>query len=212
MSKASEVLKKYLPEKAIEPALALLRSEPIDLKISKPRKTKLGDYRFPKAGSMHHRISVNADLNPYAFLITLVHEVAHLKAFKAYGKMIRPHGAEWQKCFIALCEPFFEREVFPDKIAKALRQSLYKGTASSCTDLELYRCLKQYDQQKGNFCSLEHIPDGSYFELNNGRLFRKGPRLRKRFKCLNLTNGREYMVHPLAEVLPVNKENQHKSA
>ncbi|MDZ7848645.1 MAG: hypothetical protein U5L96_18960 [Owenweeksia sp.] len=74
--------------------MALLRSEPVMLKIVSPRKTKFGDYRFPQKRDPRHRISLNSNLNPFAFLITLIHEMAHLKAFKDYGHKIKAHGPE----------------------------------------------------------------------------------------------------------------------
>lgn len=211
MSRASQILVKYLPEGSVDEALKLLQSEPIDFKISKPRKTKLGDYRFPRKGSSHHRISVNADLNPYAFLITLVHEVAHLKAFKLYGRGIKPHGSEWQQVFRELCDPFFALKVFPDDVEQALRKSLQKGHASSCTDLDLHRSLQQFKQQDSELVTVESLAANSYFSLGRDKLFKKGPRLRKRYRCLNMKNGREYMVHPLAEVLPLNPEKISES-
>jgi len=211
-SRASQILSKYLPEGSLPEVLKLLQSEPIDFKIAKPRKTKLGDYRFPRPGSIHHRISVNADLNPYAFLITLVHEVAHLKAFKDNGRGIKPHGPEWQQCFRELSQPFFELKVFPAEVEQALRKSLEKGHASSCTDLDLFRSLQNYKQSESPLVTVEELELHSIFSLGKNKVFKKGPRMRKRYRCLNLKNGKEYMVHPLAEVLPLNSENQHKSA
>lgn len=204
-------LQKYLPEGSLELTLELLRTEPIELKISRPRKTKFGDYRFPKPGSNRHRISVNANLNPYAFLITLIHEVAHLKAFKDHGKGIKPHGVEWQKTFLDLCLRFFEQKVFPADLQEKLQHSLHRGAASSCTDLNLYRALKQHDEPEDGVVTLEQLPDGTAFQIGS-KLFKKGPRSRKRFRCRNLQNGREYMVHPLAEVKLHENSKDQKSA
>lgn len=191
--------------------MKLLRSESVELKISRPRKTKFGDYRFPKPGSDRHRISVNANLNPYAFLITLIHEMAHLKAFKNFGKGIKPHGAEWQQTFLDLCLNFFEEDIFPDKLQDKLHRSLHRGAASSCTDLNLYRALKEYDEPRDGVVTLEQLPQGTAFQIGS-KLFKKGLKSRKRFRCLNLHNGREYMVHPLAEVIPIDNTKTQKSA
>src|SRR5690606_24218291 len=117
-------------------------------------RTKFGDYRFPDHRG-RHRISVNSNLNPYAFLITLLHEIAHLKAFKDHGKIIKPHGMEWQKTFYDICKPFLEAQIFPEDVSESLLKSLKKGSASSCTDLGLYRSLKNYDHK--NVLHLEDI-------------------------------------------------------
>lgn len=191
--------------------MKLLRSEPVELKITKPRKTKFGDYRFPRQGE-RHRISVNGNLNPYAFLITAIHEMAHLKAFKDYGRMIKPHGTEWQETFRQLSRPFIEAGIFPSELERNLVKSLNKGAASSCTDIALFRALKQYDETPEHIVTVEQIVAGGYFKLDNDKVFQKGPKSRKRYRCLNLNNGREYMVHPLAEVKIVDNPKISKSA
>ncbi len=211
MSKASITLQKYLPAGSDELTLALLRTAPIELRISKPRKTKLGDYRFPTKGN-RHRISINANLNPYAFLITLIHEVAHLKAFEDFGKGIKPHGEEWQHTFRVLAKPFLAADIFPNDIANTLITSLNKGRASSCTDLELYRTLKKYDTPLEDHLTVEMVEHGKLFQINGDKIFKKGPKLRKRYKCVNVANGREYMVHALAEVKIIENPNHIKSA
>lgn len=191
--------------------MQLLRSEPVELKITKPRKTKFGDYRFPKAGE-RHRISVNANLNPFAFLITVIHEMAHLKAFKNYGHFIKPHGEEWAQTFRALAKPFIDAAVFPKALEQNLIKSLNKGAASSCTDVDLFRALKEFDETPEHLTTVEELNSGDYFSIDTNKIFQKGPKSRKRYRCLNLSNGREYMVHPLAEVKKIDNPNISKSA
>ncbi len=212
MSKTQLILEKYLPQGSIDLVLMLLRTEPVQLKITRPRKTKFGDYRFPRGNDTRHRISVNANLNPYAFLITLIHEMAHLKAFKNSGKLIKPHGSEWQKEFILLTEPFFKAGIFPPEVEKTLRKSLHNGAASSCSDLHLFRALKKHDNHQPDKLTVEQIEEGSFFEIDGNKIFKKGPKSRKRYRCLNLTNGREYMVHPLAEVRIITDDKHLRSA
>lgn len=211
MSKAAGTLEKYIPPGSIDLLMKLLRSEPVELKITKPRKTKFGDYRFPKAGE-RHRISVNANLNPFAFIITVIHEMAHLKAFKDHGKFIKPHGAEWAQTFRELSKPFIEAEVFPKALEQNLIKSLNKGAASSCTDIDLFRALKEFDETPDHITTVEQIEPGGYFRIDQTKVFQKGPKSRKRYRCLNLSNGREYMVHPLAEVKKIDNPNISKSA
>ena len=92
-----QILSRYLPEEFVNEIHEELTSHPLDFKIVRPRKTKLGDYRYdPKLP--RPIITINGDLNPYQFLVTTVHELAHFHAFRIYGKRIRAHGQEWQKC------------------------------------------------------------------------------------------------------------------
>ncbi|PKP15392.1 MAG: sprT domain-containing protein, partial [Bacteroidetes bacterium HGW-Bacteroidetes-23] len=80
----SEVLLKYLPEHAVESVFELIKTNSVHLKIVNERVTRHGDYRRHPSGK--HHITVNANLNKYRFLITLVHEIAHLAAFEKYGR------------------------------------------------------------------------------------------------------------------------------
>lgn len=185
--------------------LPLLEQQPLHLKISQPRKTKFGDYRFPLK-SEPHKISVNGNLNPFAFLITLLHEYAHLRAYVQHGRKILPHGPEWQQIFYNICQPFFDAQIFPSALAFALRNSLVKGHASSATSEELYRELKNYDPKKENLTHLEDLPPGSFFALGK-KVLKKGPKSRKRYRCQSIQDRREYMVHPLAEVQTIKPKD-----
>lgn len=199
---AAEILRRYLLPPALPAVLSLLDRHPIALHIKAPRQSKYGDYRLPRAGQAH-RISINANLNPYAFLITFLHEYAHLEAYHYHGPDIAPHGREWQAHYRQIAEPFLHETFFPPGLLQCFRNHLQKGAASSSTDLELMRALKAYDSETTAYRYLEDLPDGTAFRLGN-KVFQKGARSRKRYKCLNLQNKRYYMVHPLAEVFPLN--------
>lgn len=191
-----------MPAGSLDLLKPLLNRYPLQLTISKPRKTKFGDYRFPQ-GTKPHRISVNGNLNTYSFLITFLHEFAHLVAFDQFGRKIKPHGEEWQHCFREVSMPFIEASIFPSKLERAFKQSLARGHASSATDLQLLRVLKNYDAEDRNegLTFVENIEQGQLFSLN-GKIFRRGLKSRKRFRCQDIQTGKEYMVHPLAEVIP----------
>ena len=88
-----EVLEKYIPKASVHPVFELIKANNVHLKIVNERVTRHGDYRKMPTGQ--HQITVNANLNTYRFLITLVHEIAHLVAFQKYGRTIKPHGVEW---------------------------------------------------------------------------------------------------------------------
>lgn len=92
------VLRKYLPAGSELYAADLMEKHKIQLRIKNPRLTKLGDYRPPTEDNSH-RISINRDLNPFAFLITFMHEVAHLLNFEKSGPRVPPHGLEWKREF-----------------------------------------------------------------------------------------------------------------
>ena len=110
----SEVLSKYLPEHAVQSCFELIKANSVHLKIVNERQTRHGDYRKGLSGK--HEITVNANLNKYRFLITLVHEISHLVAFEKHGRKILPHGVEWKMTFQRLMVPFIRPEIFPHSV------------------------------------------------------------------------------------------------
>ena len=197
----SEVLSKYIPAPAVPICTSWIVKLNIHLRITKSRASKYGDYR-PARGTDAHLITVNHNLNPYAFLITFIHEVAHLACEKKHSRFAAPHGREWKNEYSALLNFFLSKSVFPPDIEKALRQYVKDPAASSCTDENLLRTLKAYDRNENEKVTfLEELPHGSLFRLNaSGKLFRKGGLMRKRFQCIEVTSGTEYRVSALAEV------------
>lgn len=191
------ILQKYLPERAIDPCLELIRTYQVHLKVVNERVTRHGDYRLLPGGA--HQITVNATLNPYRFLITLIHEIAHLVAFETYGRRIKPHGKEWKDTFQYLMLPFIRPAVFPSSLLPLLAKHFRNPKASSGTDAKLAIALKHYDPHADRTFVCE-LPFGSIFRLYNGRIFKKGNRKVKRYECVELKTGRLYLFQPNAEV------------
>ncbi len=188
---------RYLPEQAV-PALATLIMElHVHLRITKARSSKLGDYRAPHAGQ-GHRISVNHNLNQYAFMITLVHELAHLTTWNTHQHRVDPHGKEWKSEFQELMIPFLNQDIFPSDVLMALKAYMYNPAAASCSDPHLQKVLARYDEHP--VIHLEDIPDGALFSLPNGMIFKKGEKRRTRYRCIEQKSGRAYLVSGVAEV------------
>ncbi|MET7028447.1 SprT-like domain-containing protein [Sediminicola luteus] len=194
----NDVLKKYLPERAIEPCLVLIKDNGVHLKIVNERVTRHGDYRRLPNG-LHH-ITVNSSLNKYRFLITLVHEIAHLVAFEKYGRQILPHGIEWKRTFQYLMLPFIRPEIFPSKLLPLLANHFKNPKASSDTDAKLSIALKQFDSQNKDNSYIFELPIGSVFRIYNGKLFKKGNKRVKRYECIEIATGKVYIFQPNAEV------------
>ncbi|MCF8460684.1 MAG: SprT-like domain-containing protein [Flavobacteriales bacterium] len=167
------------------------------LTITRDRKTKAGDYRHP-FGNQGHRISVNGTLNQFAFLITFVHEMAHLTNWERHGRKVNPHGKEWKMAFQEEMLPFLREDVFPDDILKQLRIHMKSPKSATVRDLDLMRLLKSYDDPSHKVL-LEDVPENEEFQLGSKR-FIKGVKLRKRFRCELVGTGRIYLVSAIAEV------------
>lgn len=192
-----EVLKKYIPERAAPPVFALIKEHEVYLKIVNERVTRHGDYRILPDGQ--HQITVNVSLNQYRFLVTLVHEIAHLVAFKKYGRAIKPHGKEWKHTFQFLMLPFIRPEIFPSDLLPYLARHFKNPKASSDTDAHLSVALKNYDPPSNKNYIFE-LPTGTVFKIHNGKVFKKGTRLVKRYQCVEVNTGRTYLFQPNAEV------------
>lgn len=193
----NQVLTKYIPQASVETAFQLLKANNVNLKIVNQRVTRHGDYR--KMPNGQHQVTVNANLNPYRFLVTLVHEIAHLEAFIKYGKFIKPHGKEWKLTFQQLMLQFLRPEVFPNHLLPVLAIHFKNPKASSDTDAKLSLALKQYDPPNDKNYIFE-IPYGGTFRLYNGKIFKRGNRRVKRYECLEVSTGRLYLFNPNAEV------------
>ncbi|RTY88519.1 SprT-like domain-containing protein [Flavobacterium sp. GT3R68] len=193
----SDTLAKYIPEHAVKPVFELIVLNGVHLKIVNERVTRHGDYRKGLNGK--HEITVNANLNKYKFMMTLIHEIAHLVAFEKYGRNIKPHGTEWKYTFQRLMVPFIRPEIFPNHLLPLLARHFRNPSASSDTDATLSLALKQFDQQNDKNYIFE-IPYGSVFRIHNGKIFKKGALRVKRYECLEVSSARTYLFNPNAEV------------
>ncbi|MDX6190237.1 SprT-like domain-containing protein [Flavobacterium sp. Fl-318] len=193
----NETLARYIPEHAVKPVFELIVANQVHLKIVNERQTRHGDYRRGLSGK--HEITVNASLNKYRFLITLVHEIAHLVAFEKFGRNIKPHGNEWKYSFQRLMVPFIRPEIFPGHLLPLLARHFKNPSASSDTDTTLSLALKQYDAKDDKNYVFE-IPYGSVFRIKNGKVFKKLAVRTKRFECIELSSGKTYLFNPNAEV------------
>jgi len=195
------VFTRYVPQEAVNWCVDRVFEHSIQVKITRSRNSKLGDYRHPFGGK-GHRITINHDLNPFTFLVVYAHEVAHLICWVRHRNQVPPHGKEWQTIFSELLRELIALQCFPDEISGYLERRGNTLAASSCADSELYELLRNYDKPN-SLVLLKDIPQGGYFKMKGGRVFQKGPRQRTRYKCLEQGVPGLYLIHGTAEVLPV---------
>ena len=194
-------LQSYLPPNTFEAVHQYLHQYQVHLTVARERKSILGDYRHRTPGKTH-RISVNGNLNAYSFLITLLHELAHLLTFEKFGNKVQSHGKEWKFIFGQLLDQFIRHEVFPVDIKHALFKALQNPAASSCADDVLLRVLKNYDRKKESIVFVENVSEGQLFKTHDGKIFKRGEKMRKRFKCIEVATKRLYLFSPVYEVTP----------
>lgn len=200
-----KALGKYIPADSVDTCFDWIQKYRIRVRIKKSRQTKLGDYRPPHEGKSH-TITINHDLNPYAFLITFTHEVAHLTCFLRFGNSVAPHGMEWKREFQHLMYGFLERKIFPEEIAKAVIGYMRNPAASSCGDVNLMKALHVHNSYNDEWIHLDEIPFKSSFTTRNGQQFIKGHQLRKNYECFDLQTKHKYFIHPLMEVKIIEED------
>ncbi|MDB2695690.1 ImmA/IrrE family metallo-endopeptidase [Flavobacteriaceae bacterium] len=192
-----EELLSYIPKAAHIQIESFLRNMDVNIIVTKQRLTKHGDFRFhPNKKSI---ITVNNSLNPYRFLITLLHELAHFKVSRQSGNRVKPHGLEWKRAFQETLLPFLNPTIFPEPICTILAKHMKNPKASSDRDFDLVMALKKYDEQKEQQYIFE-IQDGVTFSISNGRRFVKIKKRRKRIECKEIETGRIYLFSPHAEI------------
>lgn len=192
-------LQNYLPPGTGEAVIAYLHEYKVHLTIAKERKSILGDYRH-RTHQANHRISVNGNLNKFSFLITLLHELAHLLTFEKHSNKVLAHGNEWKLIFGQLLKQFIQHKVFPTDIESELLLSLKNPAASSCAEDGLLRVLRKYDAKESHYRLVEELLPDALFRIKDGRVFRRGEKLRKRFKCKEVQTGKLYLFSPVYEV------------
>ena len=190
---------KYIPQKAIPFVQFLIDEHHFTLKIVNQRQTKHGDFR--KLSNGRFQITVNNNLNPFQFLLTLIHEIAHHVTHQKFGR-VQPHGKEWKAVFQHLMLPFLRPEIYPKEILPHLAKYLKNPKASTDADVNLSLALRGNTAETGKNFIFE-IPIGDLFEFNN-IIYKRGNKRRTRFECLNMTNNRVYLFNQNVEVFKYN--------
>jgi SprT protein len=191
----------HFPPKVAEYCFQLWHDYSFNFIVSKSRDSKLGDYRFSPAKG--HQVTVNHNLNPYAFLVTYIHEVAHLTTYLAHKNKVLPHGQEWKSQFYVLFEPILDEELLPAELVKVLSAYLKNPAASSTGYQPLVDILKTFDMESPAGIPVHELAEGTAFQLKN-LSFIKGKLRRTRYICKEINSGRNYLIAKNAHVLPID--------
>ncbi len=198
----TKALKSYLPRDTDQLITRWLNQLNIELKVTGPRQSKLGDFRAG-LGTKQSRMTINGDLKPLQFLLTLTHEIAHARVWQRYARRVAPHGAQWQKMFGALLIELTQIESLPQTFRAAIYRHALSPTSSTGRDPELMRVLRALEPDGEIW--LDELPLGAFFEFR-GQRFKKLKANRTRCKCLHLKNGQQYTIAKTAPVKPDTAE------
>ncbi len=195
-----QALANYIPSESFNEIINYINRYKIYLTVTRKRKSVLGDFRHASSGK-NHRVSINGNLNKYEFLITLLHEIAHLLTFENFGNKVDAHGKEWKNCYSSLIIQFVNLKIFPTEIEKVLVKTINNPAATANGETELLRVLRNFnDVIKPGLTIVEEVPFGEIFETQKGKTFKKGLKRRNRYECVEIETGKKYAFSAIAEV------------
>jgi len=194
-----DALNNYLPKEATNAVIAYIKQYKVHLTITRKRRGILGDYRHPSMG-MNPRISINGDLNKYEFLITFLHELAHLFTSLQYMGRVAPHGEEWKQHYRQLLQQFLQLQAFPNDIAEAVKIAMVNPSATAGGEIHLLSIIRQYNAPSAvNNTMVQNLADGDFFSTN-GKLFQRIEKRRTRIVCQLVNTNKRYLFSAIAEV------------
>jgi SprT protein len=212
----TQMLQKHVPAEAVDYCVQLWENKHFSFTVSRTRSSCFGNHCYrPDKG---HHITVNHDLNPHAFLLTYVHEVAHLKTFednqrtflqkmlKRRPKRIDPHGEEWKESFRVLMQPILNQTFFPKAILEPLEAYMQNPKASSVSYHPLAKALHLNDKE-GEF--LSDLDNGQAFVFR-GNTYTKIEERRTRILCEDQTTRKRFLIAGIAKVELVEADTIRK--
>ena len=197
------ILHNHLPAQAVDYVYNYLNQHKVHFHITRERRTKYGDYRWPQPKHDFHEISVNGDLNPYLFLWVFLHEAAHLETHLKHSHVL-PHGQEWQEQYRRLLVA--HTSLFPTEAQPLLAHLTRRIPLSRKLMRQVEETLHHHDPDytAEKHTTLDDLPAGSRFRLKTKpeMLFENLQRRRTRWLCRDLDTGRQYTIAARSEVLP----------
>jgi SprT protein len=198
-----QILEKHVPAQSVEYCVGLWKEINFSFTVTRKRSSCFGNHSFRM--DRGHLITVNYDLNPQAFLLTYVHEVAHLRTFEAHQrpkfgllrrKRIDPHGNEWKQSFIQLMKPILNETHFTEQVLTPLRHYMADPKASSVSYHPLAKVLHMQADEGQH---LSDVAVGVVFKFKD-KLYRKIEVRRTRIICEELNSRNRFLISGAAHV------------
>lgn len=172
----------FLPNDFQEYILRKINEENIYFRLSPPRKSKLGDYKFNTL-KQTNSISINIDLNEIEFIVTFIHELAHKVCYDIYNGKAASHGIEWKSIFVKLLREAKEELNLSEDWLSFFQGHINSPRASASGFVEITEGKR-----------VSHLVPKDKFVLETGRKFQMIKKRRTRYLCVDLSNGKLYAV------------------
>ena len=175
----------------------IIDEHPVIISISGERKSKHGDFRSFNS-KRKDRISVNGSLSQDAFMITLIHELAHKITWDKFKHKVQPHGKEWKLNMFLLFKSFINQNLFSEEVERAIKIYQHDWKAVGSRMPQLYLALNPHLE---SLKLLKDLDIDTRFSTENGRQFVKKKQLRSYCLCICCKTGDLYKIHQLATVV-----------
>ena len=173
----------------------MLAANPILVQVVRSRKTKHGDHQVTRAREFSI-ITINASGNPWQFVLTLLHEIAHAKVAHHVRHRAAPHGQEWKQAFRLLLHAHIR--LFPPDLADPVMDYARNPLYSADSHRALAAALRKHDTLDLR-PTVQELALGQRFSLDGKTVLVRQQLLREWFKCTT-TDGRALRVSPMARV------------
>jgi SprT protein len=194
-------LENFMPANCFDDIFSYIKQYNIQLSITPQRKSIHGNYKHNFI-TKTNAISVNGTLNQYAFIITLIHEIAHCICMNAHGRKALPHGQEWQNIYSQLLIQFTAKNIFPDDILHHLQNTIRSPKASSCGDPQLEKVLVKYNKNAEDriITYVEDLATNDLFSTPEGKIFRCLEKRRTRYLCEEIKTKKKYLFPAIYQI------------
>jgi len=176
-----EPLKPFIPEKALDEVVAMLKKHHIVLRIETPRKETLGYFKYGKI------IGINNDLDKDSFLSVFIHEYAHLLTYLSFPK-VAAHGSEFYFCFQELVLKFIDNNI--------IHKDMFLSIVNKTGDYEFY---KRHNYFKFKLKTIKVDTQAIYM---NEKIIR-GKGHQGLIECTRLSDNAKIKLNEHSEVQPI---------
>ena len=197
---------KFFPPETIEFVFLQFETNSFNFKITRPRITKKGDFRYSIAHKFPPVISINSNLCSYEFFLVFLHELAHLKVFNKYENRVKSHGKEWKGEYKKLLTIALDCVDFPDDIKNSFYKHLNNIKSSSALDHDLEAVFDSYGVRIPDMVFVKSLNPGDHFICKN-EMFVMDSFARTRARCTMMKSKRKYLISGLMKVKLVSDKS-----